>query len=531
MTAPRSSPARRGGAILVAAGIFLSRIAGLVRAKVFAYYFGNSFEADAFNIAIKIPNFLQNLFGEGVLSASFIPVYANLLARDEKREAGHVAGIIASLLALVTALLVLAGILIAPWFVAVLAPGFTAQQKDFTVRLVEIIFPGTGLLVMSAWCLGILNSHRLFFLSYVAPVLWNAAQIVSMFIYGGRVERSNLAVVVAWGMVAGSALQFGIQLPTALKKVEALRLGLNLKLPEVRKVIVNFLPVVVGRGVVQISAYIDYLLATLISTGAVSSIAYAQMLYLLPVSLFGMAISAAELPEMASAVGTSEEVKNTLRTKLNNGLRQIAFFVVPSTIGFLFIGDAIVAPIYQLGKFTYNDTLFVWAVLGGSGVGLLSATLGRLYSSTFYAMHDTRTPLRYAIVHVAIAAILGYLLALKVSGWFGLSSMWATAGLTLAASLGSWAEFILLRYKLNKEIGNTGLPLAYAAKLFAAAAAGAIAARAVKFAFGLSFAVTRPIVVIATALVMLAAFGLTYFAGAWLMGIPELRSALRRFRR
>src|SRR5436305_808390 len=163
-TQKRVTSAAGGSAILVAAGIFLSRIAGLIREHVFAHYFGNSDAADVFRAAVRIPNFLQNLFGEGVLSASFIPVYARLRALGEDDEASDVADAIATLLALVTSVLVLIGVLATPFIIDAIAPGFHGAKRELTIRLVRILFPGAGLLVMSAWCLGILNSHRKFFL-------------------------------------------------------------------------------------------------------------------------------------------------------------------------------------------------------------------------------------------------------------------------------------------------------------------------------------------------------------------------------
>src|SRR5580658_6515599 len=166
-----------GAAALVAAGIFLSRISGLVRDRVFAHYFGNSDAADAFRAALRIPNFLQNLFGEGVLSASFIPVYAGLLAREKREEAGRVAGAVFAILALLTSVLVLAGVLATPLLSYAIALGFHGAKRDLLNSLVRILFPGAGLLVLSAWCLGILNSHRRFFLSYSVPVVWNATMI------------------------------------------------------------------------------------------------------------------------------------------------------------------------------------------------------------------------------------------------------------------------------------------------------------------------------------------------------------------
>src|SRR6185369_12937543 len=174
------------GAFMVGAGILISRIIGVIRQRVFAYYFGNSLAADAFNAAFRIPNFLQNVFGEGALSASFIPVYANLLARKDEREASRVASAVITLLALVTSIIVLAGVLTTPYIISVVALGFEGERRELAIRLVQIFFPGAGLLVMSAWCLGVLNSHRKFFLSYTAPVAWNLAIIASMVFFGGR---------------------------------------------------------------------------------------------------------------------------------------------------------------------------------------------------------------------------------------------------------------------------------------------------------------------------------------------------------
>src|SRR5712664_2028576 len=162
-------PGSGRSAFMVGSGILISRIVGLIRQRVFAYYFGTSAAKDAFDAAFKIPNFLQNVFGEGALSASFIPVYANLLAEGDEEEATRVAGAVLTLLALAVSLLVLAGVIATPYLIDVIAPGFEGEKRELTIRLVKIFFPGAGLLVMSAWCLGVLNSHRKFFLSYTAP--------------------------------------------------------------------------------------------------------------------------------------------------------------------------------------------------------------------------------------------------------------------------------------------------------------------------------------------------------------------------
>src|SRR5438132_10818660 len=195
-------------ALMVGAGILISRIIGVVRQRVFAHYLGTSDAAGAFSAAFRIPNFLQNVFGEGALSASFIPVYANLLARGDKKEASRVADAVLTLLALTTSIVVLIGVLTTPFFVGLFAHSFSAAARELTIQLVRILFPGAGLLVLSAWCLGVLNSHRRFFLSYSLPVVWNLAIIATLVLFGNRKDQFHLATFTACGSVVGSALQF-----------------------------------------------------------------------------------------------------------------------------------------------------------------------------------------------------------------------------------------------------------------------------------------------------------------------------------
>jgi putative peptidoglycan lipid II flippase len=519
------SPERSGRfAFLVAAGILSSRIAGLVRDRVFAHFFGLSEFADAFRVALRIPNFLQNLFGEGVLSASFIPVYANLLARKDDEEARRTAGAVGALLALMTAIIVLIGVLATPYLIDAIAPGFHGEKRELSIRLVRILFPGVGMLVLSAWCLGILNSHRRFFLSYAAGVIWNLAMIATMWIWGGRRDQYSLTVILAWGSVVGSALQVGAQWPIVLRLLGGLRLSLNYHAENVKTVVQNFFPVFIGRGVVQISAYVDAFLASYLPDGGVAALANAQALYLLPVSLFGMAVSAAELPQMSGALGSQSEVAEVLRQRLDAGLRQIAFFVVPSSAAFLFLGNVIVGAIYQTGRFHREDTTYVWGILAGSTVGLLASTLGRLYSSTYYALRDTRTPLRYAILRVALTTILGYACAIPLPTALGIAPRWGVAGLTISAGVASWVEFTLLRVALNGRIGRTGLPREVLAKLWLAA----IAASAVGLAVERSVGRHAPIVV---ACAVLLPYGLVYLGASWLLGIKETRSYLDRILR
>jgi putative peptidoglycan lipid II flippase len=275
---------------------------------------------------------------------------------------------------------------------------------------------------------------------------------------------------------------------------------------------------------VQISAFVDAWLASWLGTGAVAALGYAQSLYTLPVSLFGISVSAAELPEMSSATGEQDAVADILRARLEAGLRHIALFIVPSAMGFLALGDVMAGALYQNGKFGRADTVYVWAILAGSAVGLLASTLGRLYASTFYALHDTRTPLRFAVVRVFLTTALGYLFALPLPDALGVPRQWGAVGLTASAGIAGWVEFALLRRGLNRRIGRTGLPLSYVSKLWASAAASAALAWGLRLLLG-------PVHPIILAALVLTPYGLLYFGLTSAWGLPESRAVVGRFTR
>ncbi|HEX6627193.1 MAG TPA: murein biosynthesis integral membrane protein MurJ [Gemmatimonadaceae bacterium] len=534
-TTERAFERNKGAAVLVASGILLSRVAGLIRQTMMARYLGAGMAADAFNAAFRIPNLLQNLFGEGVLSASFIPEYAGLLGKGDEAEATRLAGAVAGMLALISSVLVALGVIAAPWLVAIIANGFTGEKRELTVLLTRILFPGAGLLVFSAWCLGILNSHRRFFMSYTAPVVWNLAMVMTLILFHKDHTEVQLAIYLAYGSVVGSALQFGIQLPQVLALARGVRPRLSASAESVRIVFRNFVPAFVGRGVVQLSAYVDAWLASYLGNGAVSSFTYAQTIYVLPISLFGMAISAAELPTMSRAVGTTAEIGAYLRGRLRDGLERIAYFIVPSVVALAALGDLIVHLLLESGRFQRGNTIWVWQILIGSCVGLLASTMGRLYSSTFYAMRDTRTPLRYAVVRVILTTLLGYLFALVIPPMLGLDRRLGAAGLTASAGLAGWVEFFLLRRQLDKRIGRTRLIPARMARLWIAALSGAALPWIYKLVMdrGSPVFTTHESVIHSklTALILLAVYSLTYVALTAAFGIPEAAIVVERVRR
>ncbi len=540
---PRAARAPRHGAgeLFIQAGMLASRALGFLRMVVFAAYFGGSSAAGAFTAALRIPNFLQNLFGEGVLSASFIPVYASLIGKGEREEADRVAATVFCLLSLVTGVLVALGVLFTPLFVDAIVPGFEGEVRSLAILLVRILFPGTGVLVLSAWCLGILNSHRRFFLSYAAPVLWNLAMIAVLVLFGRSTGQEKLAEYLAWGTVAGSVLQFGVQVPTVLSHLGRFRPSLALRNPNVRQVLRSFGPVVIGRGVVQVSAFVDSIYASLISAQVVAALAYAQTLYLLPISFFGMAVSAAELPTMSQATGTSEEVAARLRERISSGLARIAFFVVPSATAFALLGD-VVAGLLQRNRFTPDHTRYVWYLLMGSAVGLVAASTGRLYSSAFYALKNTRTPLYFAVARVVLTAALAYYSVRFLPEQLGVPAGLGGVGITATSGIAAWIEYLLLSRAMEKRIGKARLPFKRLATLWGSAVVAGLCGIGAKLLLGWRFGeevgvravwggdflVPPKLPGLITAAVVLSVYGAVYFGLTAALGVPQSKAFFKK---
>ena len=543
---PTGEVGGRRGSFLVAAGILASRIAGLVREIAISGYLGVGATADVFKAALRIPNLLQNLLGEGVLSASFIPVYSRLLEKD-RQEADRLAGKILGLLLALMAAIVAVGVLFAGVLTKVLTPGFTGERLELATTLLRIMFPGIAFLVLSAFCTGILNSHRQFFLSYASPVMWNATQIafvVAAGVYGAT--EVGIAHALAWGVLVGAVLEVAIQVPSVRRLTRGARLSLDRSSPEVQDVLKRFGPVVLGRGVVQLLSYIDLFLASLLALGGVSALTYGQVLYLLPISLFGMAVAAAELPELARIGRTGHDA---IKERLHVGMERITFYVALTVSVYVFAGDVVVGLLLQRGEFTAADTRLVWFVIGAFALGLLGTTRSRLLQNGLYALDRPKLVARIAVVRVGLAALLGAVLMFPFDrlaivgsqvqrvGDLGFGPLpdslrlldsgpprLGIVGLALGAALSSWVEYRLLRGALEWRIGP--LPrMAHGARwcLIAAGASGILAA-------GIR-SMTEHLSRLEAAVVVGVPVVATYLAITVTMGVPEATALVGRLRR
>ena len=532
-------PRRASAPLLVALGIAASRLAGLGRETIAARLLGNTAAGDAFAVAMRIPNMLQNLLGEGVLSASFVPVYSRLLDKrgeaDDSREPpdgdddtahnrdpddtvrradhggddtsqradhgrdepGQVAGAVAAALMAVVGISVLVIVTLARPVTFVLAPGLSDDRFELAVSLVRVTALGTGFAVLSAWCLGVLNSHRRFFLSYAAPVLWNAVQVGALIVaWILAFDLDGVARALAWGVAGGGLAQLLIQLPTTLRLARGLRLRWMRRHPSLLEIRRRFGPAVLGRGVVQVSAYVDLVLASLLATGAVAALYRAQILYMLPVSLFAMSVAAAELPEMSRLADDPA----ALHARASAAMRRVAFWMLLSAAMYVAAGDLVVGLLFEGGEFESADTVLVWFVVAAYAVGLPATGVSRVLQNACYARGDTAGPARIAAVRVTLAATVGMIVMFPldrvVVGSDGLTGAaealglaWAlpaaereagdavrlgAVGLAAGSATAAWAEVALLARLLRASSAVRSAlwgPLPAAAVAFAAAAA------------------------------------------------------------
>ncbi|MCC6245738.1 MAG: murein biosynthesis integral membrane protein MurJ [Gemmatimonadaceae bacterium] len=515
--ADATAPSGARSASVVFVGILISRVLGLVRQMLFARYFGVGAEADAFNAASKIPNLLRNLLGEGTLSASFVPVYSRMLAVGDERASRALAAAVLGILLAGVSVLTVIGIVAAPVLTALFAPGFDAANAELTTRLLRVMFPMTGLMVASGWCLGVQNSHRRFFWSYASAALWSLAQIALLVGWGSRAASLvDLAWWLAWATLAGSALQVAAQLPEVYRLVGALRPTFDRDVEGVRQTLKNLGPVVVALGVVQISGLIDLQIASFLPEGTTSNLVYANLIVLLPVSLFGISVAASSLPEFARDSGAAR--RDALLERLRGGWQRILFYIVPCAVVFVLFGDLCVGLLLRTGRFGVVQQNAVGVVLSAYAIGLISFASVKLLSSAHYALQDYRTPLRASLASLVVSAVTAIALAYAFR-----TSPWAAAAIALGSALGSFVNLSILARRLRGELGVLYTPAMWTGtrRIVVASVIAAACAAAVRYWLG----ERHPWV---SAPPTFFVFGITYLVVAWRMGSHEAARLLRQ---
>ena len=393
-------------ASLISALTIVSRVFGYIRDSRIAFLLGAGTAADAYTTAYRIPNFLRRLVGEGAISAAFIPTFSRYIAQKKEEDAWEFANTMLTAISIALTAITLAGILLSPLIVRLFASGFadTAGKLDLTTTLNRIMFPYIFLISLSALGMGILNSFHKFAAPAMSPMVLNLTMIAFSFLGSlfGDITRT-----LAVGVVIGGMLQLAIQLPPLIRSGWKIRLKLNLNHPGVRRVGKLMIPVIFGIGIVQINVLVDTQFASYLDEGSVTAIYYADRVMELVLGGYVVAISTVILPLLSRQAALRE--MDELKTTLNFSVRLILFITIPASVGLVLLRTQIIEVLFQHGDFDATSTaLTAWA-LPFFAIGLSGFSMLKVIVPAFYALQDTRTPVRMAIVAMLLNIGLNFL--------------------------------------------------------------------------------------------------------------------------
>jgi putative peptidoglycan lipid II flippase len=424
----------------------LSRILGLVREWLMAYFFGTSLQKSAFDVAFRIPNLFRRLFGEGALSAAFIPVYTETLKTGGPQAANLLASRIAGFLVSVLGTVTAAGILISLGLQQLL-PHSARMEAVFPLLRITLFY--APLICLAALGIGILNILRQFALPALVPVYLNLVWIAALLgICPFVSDDLNVRIeVVAWSTLVAGFVQVGVLLPTLRKYGIPLKIAFDWRRNvDVNKVLRLSMPMAVGMGAVQINLFIDGLLALYAGTWGPSAMEYAERVTYLPMGLVGTAFATVLLPTFAKQAAENDH--ETLCATLERALRTLTLIVAPMSVGLTVLALPIINLIYawHSGKFDAQSALYSSRALMGYAPGLIVFSFYKALTPVFYALKDMRTPLRCSVICVAINLCLNVLFV------FTWAEGWKHVGLAVATVLSSAVNCSMLIWVLRKKL-------------------------------------------------------------------------------
>ena len=437
------SLARTAGGVSIAT--MISRILGLIREMVLAKYF-SVFATDAFFAAFRIPNLLRDLFAEGALSAAFIPTFTDYSHNKGKEEAWRLANIVLNLLMVILSGFTLIILFGARFLVYALASGFKEipGKIDLTVHLTQVMSPFLLIVALAAAVMGILNTQGRFFIPALAPAFFNVASILSGIFLAPQMKRLGLEPITAMaiGSLAGGALQLYLQLPALYSCGYRYERILDWNHPGVRRIFGLMLPAMFGLAATQINIVIDNQLASYLGDGPVSWLNYAFRLMQLPIGIFGVAIATVNLTTVSRKIASND--LEGVKSNLMDAIQLAAFLNIPATLGLIFLRYPIVEVLYQRGRFLPEYTIHTGDALLFYALGLYTYSLVKIITPVFYALNDTKTPVRYAAIVIAGKVAVNLIFI----GYLGF------VGLALGTSIASLLNAVLLMRALEKRIGN-----------------------------------------------------------------------------
>jgi putative peptidoglycan lipid II flippase len=427
-----------------------SRILGLVRDQVLAYYFGTGDAIDAFRVAFRIPNLVRDLFAEGAMSAAFVPTFTRYLTREGRDSAWRLGSHVLNALLLVTLALVAAGVVFAEPLVWLLAGDYAAVpgKLELTVTLTRVMLPFLTLVALAAACMGMLNSLDRYVVPALAPALFNVASVAVTVIAVPTLVWLGQPTIyaMAYGVIAGGMAQLLLQWPALRREGFRHRLVLDPSEPGLRQILLLMGPGTLGLAATQVNVFVNTWLATGEGTGAVSWLGYAFRLMYLPLGIFGVSIATASLPGIARRAANKD--LDGLRDNVSSGLAMMLTLNVPATIGLIVLAHPIVALLFERGQFTAADTAATAGALMAYAVGLTGYTVVKIASPTFYALGQSRTPVLVSVLSVLTNAALNL--------W--LVQLYGYRGLALGTSITALLNAGLLLVLLRRRLGGLGMP-------------------------------------------------------------------------
>ena len=523
-TGNRRVSARATGIVGIA--ILCSRLLGLVREMVIASLFGASRNLDAFLTAFRAPNMLRDLFAEGALSTAFVTTFAKKIQTEGDQSAWGLANKVATLTTVFMSAITLIGVLLAPWLVAALAPGFDPEKTQLTILLTRVMFPFILMVSLAALAMGMLNAKDVFGVPAMASSFFNLGSIIGGVLLAYWIDPhfgSRALVGLALGTLIGGFLQLIVQMPSLSRLHYIFRPDFHWRDEGVRKVLQLMWPAVIAASAVQVNVLINSIFASYLQDGAVSWLNIAFRLMQLPLGIFGVAVATVTLPLISRSAAQGNKAE--FRGALAHALRLVMLLTIPSAIGLVILAEPIISLIYQHGRFTAAATAQTAGALRFYAIGLVGYASVKVLAPAFYALDRRTLPMLVSLFSIGLNAGLNWILTFHM----GLGHR----GLALSTSVIAMTNFLLLYIMMRRYAGRleTGALLGTLAKLLLAGAClGLVCWFGAEFFFPAGV-VQRQWWKLLGVLTTIAAGGSVFFLAAYLLRVAELHDLVEVLKR
>ena len=444
--------------ITVSSYTMISRLLGFIRDVLVAAFLGAGPIADAFFVAFKIPNFFRRLFAEGAFSAAFVPLFAAKLTDEGRSSALQFSSAVLSVMVVFVFVFVTILQILMPWLMYLFAPGFANEPIKFSlaVELTRITFPYLLFISLVSILGGVLNSLGRFAAAAATPIILNITLIAALLLATPHLPSAGHSL--AWGVFLAGILQFIWLIYICRREGFLLRLPMPRMSPSLRRLLKLVAPGVFGAGVVQINLLVDVVIASLLPTGAISFLYYADRVYQLPLGVVGVAIGTALLPVLSRQLRNGEEIEAL--TSTNRAIEMALLLTIPATAALLVISQPIVNVLFERGVFNSAATVSTSHALVAYATGLPAFVLIKVLTPSFFARQDTSTPVKIAVACVFINLVLN----------LTLMQILAHVGIALATSISAWINVCLLvfflylrgQFKIDKRLRQKGLRIIFA---------------------------------------------------------------------